>query len=119
MIPNLFFDGFRNVHTDIVERQVQEALKIEGRSLVAFLNAMRLRPDRLPVLKGLARPVQLIIGKNDNIIPFNNILQQTHASNSNFVSLYDNCGHMSMFENPAMLILDLEEFISYCFQLEK
>lgn len=118
MIPNLFFDSFKQEHPEVVEKQVQEALKIEAKSLVAFLDAMRNRPERTNVLKNTSFPIQFIIGKNDHVIPFNNILQQSHLSNSNFVSVYQRCGHMSMLENPKALAIDMEAFISYCYQFE-
>jgi len=119
MIPNLFYEGFRENHAEVVEWQVREALEIEGRSLMAFLGAMRQRPERTKILERALYPIQFIMGKNDNVIPFNKLLQQTHLSNSNFVSAYDDCGHMSMFEKPEMLSADLEAFIKYCYQFQE
>jgi len=119
MIPNLFFEGFKREHPEVIEKQVQEALKIDAKSLIAFMDAMRSRPERTNVLKNSSFPIQFIVGKNDNVIPFNNILQQSHISSSNFVSVYQGCGHMSMLENSKALAIDMEEFISYCYQFEK
>jgi len=115
MVPNLFSDSFKELHQDIIEKQVERGMKLEDSSMIAFYNAMINRPDRTSILKNASIPVQWIIGKEDSVVPVNSALQQARMARVNFVSLYSHCGHMSMLEQPEKLANDLKDFISYCF----
>ena len=114
MVPNLFSDAFKQSEPEIVKQQVEQAMKMEGNSMINFYNAIMNRKDRTSVLEKAIFPIQWIAGINDNLIPYKKILEQCYRSGINFVSFYNNCGHMSMFEAPEQLITDLKEFIYYC-----
>ncbi|MFI5196144.1 MAG: alpha/beta fold hydrolase [Chitinophagales bacterium] len=114
MAPNLFSDAFKRSDPEVVKEQVEQALKMEDNSIVNFYTAMMQRPDRTNVLEKAVFPIQWIAGINDNLISYKKILEQCYKSDINFVSFYNNCGHMSMFEVPGQLISDLREFINYC-----
>ena len=116
MVPNLFSQSYRREHVDMVREQVDTGLKLDAASMVAYYGAMAARKDRSDVLKTDRFPIQWIAGKQDNLVPFNSILSQTYQSSVNFVSLYNNCGHMSMIENPLELIRDISEFSVYCYK---
>jgi pimeloyl-ACP methyl ester carboxylesterase len=116
MIPNLFSASYKDQNEDVLDRHFEKGLKLPAESMVAFYNAMINRPDRTSILKELNIPVQWIIGKEDGVIPMNSALQQSKLARVNFVSVYDNCGHMSMVEQPEKLANDLKEFISYCYK---
>jgi pimeloyl-ACP methyl ester carboxylesterase len=114
MVPNLFSDTFKRSDPKTVEEQVEQAMKMEGNSMINFYYAMMNRSDRTYVLDNAIFPIQWIAGINDNLISYKKILEQCHRSGINFVSFYNNCGHMSMFEAPGLLSKDLLEFVSYC-----
>ena len=114
MVPNLFGDTFKLSHPEVVKEMIGEALKMTDDSMINYYNAMMQRPDRTKVLDWAFFPVQWIIGMHDNIISYKKILEQCYRSGINFVSFYNNCGHMSMFEAPEQLTIDLQRFIHYC-----
>ncbi len=114
MIPNLFSDAFKQSHPEIVKEQVDQSMKMEGDSMINFYNAMIRRRDRSNVLMKAVFPIQWIAGINDNLISYKKISELCYRSDINFVSFYNNCGHMSMFEAPGQLITDLQKFIHYC-----
>jgi pimeloyl-ACP methyl ester carboxylesterase len=114
MMPGLFSEKFKNEHLDEINGQVKEGLLTETDSLVAFYNAMIMRPDRINTLKNSDLPVLWVVGDEDKIASKENIMQQCSHSNVNFVKLYRNCGHMSMLEQPEKLVEDLVEFNNYC-----
>lgn len=116
MVGNLFSDWFKENHAAAINRQIETSLVLPEDSLVDFYNAMINRPGRVEVLRSAAFPVQWIIGKEDNATPMAQALQQCYLANVNFVSVYANCGHMSMMEQPAKLISDLGTFTAYCFK---
>ncbi len=115
MIPNLFSDDFKAKKPEVVEECIDEAMKMSENGMVNFYQALIGRKDRVSILKDAPYPLQWIIGHNDNIMPYKKILQHCYHSGTNFVALYENCGHMSMYEAPAKLTDDLKNFIDYCY----
>lgn len=117
MTQNLFSDSYRNLHVADVVAKVEAGLKVDENSLIAFYKAMIGRDDNVDMISKVAFPVQWIAGIDDNIINYKKTLRDCHQSNINFVTLYSNCGHISMIENPVKLAADLHQFGEYCFNL--
>lgn len=116
MVPNLFSEVFRNAHPAIVAEQIEQAMEIDDDGLVNFFKAMMDRPDQTKLLDTAVFPIQWIAGGQDNIISYKKILELCHRSTTNFVSYYEDCGHMSMFEAPTALAKDLHDFCTYCYK---
>ncbi len=114
MIPNLFSTGFKQSAPEIVEEQIGNAMLIPEDGLVNFYQAMIKRKDHSQTIMNAPYPIQWIIGKEDNVIFYKKIVEQCYKSPINFVTFYNNCGHMSMFETPGLLKSDLRDFASYC-----
>lgn len=115
MIPALFSPRTKETLPGIIERQVESGLKLEAESMIAYNQAMLERPDRVGLVANAAFPMQWIIGKDDSVISFTKGLQQCTLAYTNFVSVYNMCGHMSMLENKDGLVFDLLDFAAYCF----
>jgi len=113
MIPGLFSAGYRAAHPGVVARQTERGLQLDAGAMIAFYEAMMSRPDRTEVLRRAAFPVQWIIGREDTTTPAAQALQQAAMPDVSFIALYEDCGHMSMFEQPAQLAGDLLEFGRY------
>ena len=60
-------------------------------------------------------PMQWIIGEQDQLLDPKDLIAQALQSDKSFVSLYPNCGHMSMIENRAQFEKDILEFTNYCY----
>ena len=60
-------------------------------------------------------PMQWIIGEQDQLLDPKDLIAQALQSDKSFVSLYPNCGHMSMIENTAQFEKDILEFTNYCY----
>lgn len=116
MIPNLFSTSFKKTNYNIVESLIKSSVKMKGESLVAFYNAMINRSNKSNILLDKDLPVQWIIGEDDMVTPCSTIIQHCMSTNVNFVSLYDNCAHMSMLEQKELLYKDLSIFFNYCQQ---
>lgn len=113
-VVSLFSPVFKEAHDAVVQQQIAEGLSVPEQTLIAFYNAMINRPDRTGVLQKATFPVQWIIGEDDKVIPKEKSLQQSSLSSVSFVSVYNNCGHMSMLEQVEALAGDLEAFANYC-----
>ncbi len=114
MVPTLFSDAFKTGDAAAVGEWINEGLKLAPESMIAFYSAMMQRPDRTEVIANAAFPVQWIAGKDDALIPYISTLQQSALAGVSFVSLYGDCGHMSMIEQPKKLTMDLRRFAEYC-----
>lgn len=115
MIPNLFSEQFRQRNPDVIAEQIDRAMDMDGDSMISFYNAMIKRADHTNSLMKLPFPVQWIVGAKDALIPLKDALAQCHGADVNFVSLYEDCGHMSMLEAPDALANDLAVFADYCY----
>lgn len=116
MVPNLFSKTFKEQHPEVIQEQIKRGTELGADSMIAFYKAMINRPERIGILTKLGKPVQWIIGKEDNVVPASKAAEQSKQSDRTFVSVYDNSAHMSMLELPLALAQDLKEFTDYCYQ---
>lgn len=114
MVPNLFADDYIVTNPHIVPEQVDKAMQMEEESIINFITAMMNREDSTAVLGTAPYPVQWIAGTKDKLIDHKKILAHCSRSAINFVSFYNNCGHMSMLEAPGRLAADLGAFTGFC-----
>ena len=115
LIPNLFCTEFKQTSPRKVERCVELGLGIEAASLVGYYSAMMDRLDYCNWLKNNKLPMQWIMGESDSILSFKKLILNCHHSDVNFVTLFTDCGNMSMIEQPSELVANLDEFAQYCF----
>lgn len=114
MIPNLFSKTYKKNNFDELRLHTEDALQQSAESLADFYNAMIMRPDRVKVLADAVFPVLWLIGREDAIATSAKVLQQSTLANVNFVSVYDDCAHMGMIEQPVKLQQDIAAFAGYC-----
>jgi pimeloyl-ACP methyl ester carboxylesterase len=116
MVRALFPEEFNIQKPDIVSRQIEEAIAVNDQSLIAFYRAIMERSDTTDVVRKAKFPIQNIIGKKDSLASIKKELAAENLSFINFVSVYENEGHMAMLENPDKLLKDLFRFANYCWQ---
>lgn len=110
--PNLFSDHSRKEHPEwITSLTDRYATSIPPDSLVYYQQAMINRPDRSHVLAQFPNPVLFIIGRQDNIIPLDASLRQTHIPALSHIHLLENSGHMGMLEDSAASQDILDDFL--------
>ncbi len=116
MIPNLYSDLSKHEHPEEVQYHLTIAHKITSESLVAYTNAMICRKEMTPVLKNNLLPVLFVIGKDDNVVPFRDMLLQSTLPGRSSVALFENVGHSSMLECPEKVNDVLNNFCKYVLQ---
>lgn len=101
-IPNLFSDNSRKEHPEWITSLTDRfATTISPDTLIYYQQAMINRPDRSSVLQQFPRPVLFVIGCQDNVIPLDASLRQTHIPGLSHIHLLENSGHMGMIEASA------------------
>jgi pimeloyl-ACP methyl ester carboxylesterase len=69
-----------------------------SQGIINALLGMKDRPDRQHVLKKADYPVQFIIGRDDQVMPFQVLFDQTKLSPKINALVVENCGHMGFYE---------------------
>jgi pimeloyl-ACP methyl ester carboxylesterase len=109
---NLFSETSRHQHPEWINTLIGKYEGFDPGSLIHYYEAMILRPDRSYVLGRFPRPVLFITGGQDNTIPLNISLQQSHLPNVSYIYILEQAGHMGMLEDAARAGRILEEFLN-------
>ncbi|GAB3043058.1 alpha/beta fold hydrolase [Spirosoma pulveris] len=73
---------------------------LPAEALIAGMKAIAGRPDRTTVLRNVNFPVLLVLGRDDQIIPYEKTAQLTELSSRIKLATIEQAGHLSMVEQP-------------------
>lgn len=110
-IANLFRPKSRVLYKDEFSHVKREALKTSVQSIIASLEGMKIRTDRLQLFRNSKIPKLVILGKKDAILDFQ--LQQYYYANSDINIVEFSDGHMSHIENKEDFTYNIMHFIEY------
>jgi pimeloyl-ACP methyl ester carboxylesterase len=108
--PKTFANENVPIFSEQIEKLKSTAKKTDDNGIIAVLEGMKIRPDRSALLKNTKTPVQYIIGKKDNFIPFDIIGRLGLPENAVLVIL-ENSGHMGMFEEKDKSLQAIRNFV--------
>lgn len=108
MIPSLLGDA--EAHDKLSSALITRGMQYEDTAWYYGTQAMRDRSDHSETLKSMKSPVLMIGGKLDKAVPEEMIFKQAHLAANNTLHMYDNTGHLGMYENTAQMIGDLISF---------
>lgn len=111
-IPNLFYTE-KKPHKRAIELSKKIALNTTQQGIIAALEGMRIRMEREIVLKFAPYPVLFIIGKKDNVIPYEDLIYQASLAEKGKYVLLDHVGHMGFFEDKKACVEIVKDFISH------
>jgi pimeloyl-ACP methyl ester carboxylesterase len=116
-IPNLFSDFSRKEYPGMVTGLIDGYPDFDPDTLIQYYEAMIKRPDRTSVLTNFAGPVLFIIGKHDNVVPFEQSLRQSHMPALSHIYILENAGHIGMLEDSAGSSQALHAFLQFTHDL--
>ncbi|MBD2699340.1 alpha/beta hydrolase [Spirosoma sp. BT702] len=96
---------------DKTQELVKRFISLPADALIAGMKAIAGRPDRTHVLRNATFPVLLLLGKDDQLIPFDKTAQLADLSPRIRVAAIDNAGHLSMTEQSEDSLRALRSFI--------
>jgi pimeloyl-ACP methyl ester carboxylesterase len=108
-IPPLFN---RNTPREIVTPYVNVAEEFSAEGLSEALMAMKNRPDAIQFLAETTLPVFWGIGKFDELIKQEDMLQQSLLCKQSYVAYLNNSAHMGHIEEAELLAQHIVHFIS-------
>ena len=108
-IANLFSEDNRELLVSEIEKTKKEALKTPLQGIVASLEGMKIRKDREVLLHFAPYPIQLVLGKKDGVLPYDESIDQIEGTKVELTTFPD--GHMSHIENETALKKVLVDFL--------
>lgn len=109
-VPGLFFDKDSPSIKDVYEI----AYGTKAETLVAYAAAMRDRPDRRKVLDDFDKPVLMIAGEKDEVIPLETLMDQAIRLRKGRLSILSDTGHMGMLESTNRSVEIVTQFVGAC-----
>lgn len=94
-----------------IEKVKEIAIEATADAVLNYTVAMRDRKDTTSVLRDFHKPVLLITGEKDTVIPVESIHAQASLSPSIQTEILPEVGHMSMYENPKKIAEVINNFI--------
>lgn len=107
-IPPLFHDQ-SNIH---IPRIVRLASQTSPETLIAYVQAMRDRPDRTSVLQHFKKSVLFLAGKEDKGITLESVKKQADLAIEVTFHALSGIAHMGMFENGPQTLTLVQDFLS-------
>ena len=108
-ITNLFSEDNREVFAKEIEKVKLQALKTPLQGIVASLEGMKIRKDREVLLHFTPYPIQLVLGKKDGVLIYDDTIDQIEGTKVELTTFPD--GHMSHIENEKELKIALLDFL--------
>lgn len=96
-IANLFASKNRERYANQITKIKTEAAKTPLQGIIAAQEGMKIRKDRTTLLKNFSGYKQLIAGKQDPVLDYQKLVEESKITNAEFLLL--NGGHMSHVEN--------------------
>jgi pimeloyl-ACP methyl ester carboxylesterase len=114
-IPDLFAPVNRTIFTSEISQLKEEALKISKSSIVASLAGMKERNDHQRTLSIIDVPVLFIMGKEDQRIPIDRVIDMLALPKHSDVLILGNVGHMGYIEAKEETLEKCRYFARKCY----
>lgn len=109
-VPGLFFNKDHPSIKDVYPI----AYSTPKETLVQYVAAMRDRSDRRSVLDDFEKPVLIIAGEKDEVIPLDTLMDQAIQLRRGRLSILSDTGHMGMLESTTRSVEIVTQFIASC-----
>ncbi len=108
-LPKMVAPGYPPEKTQAL---INRFLNLPADALIAGMTAIANRPDRTHVLRAAQFPVLLVLGRDDQLIPYEKTVQLADLSNQVSVATIEQAGHLSMVEQPETSVQVLKSFMA-------
>jgi pimeloyl-ACP methyl ester carboxylesterase len=113
--PELFAPDNVAKHQKEIRKLHEDALETSPKAMVASLEGMKYRTDKLDVLVKSKVPVLFILGKQDSRVPFEKTLAQAALPATAEILVLDKVGHMGHIEARKKTLKAIEGFVKKAF----
>ena len=109
-IPQLFPLDVHKKFSKEIKKLVSEASEMPREGVIAALEGMKIRPDRVELLMTTALPVLFIIGLKDPKAPLSRLWEMITMPAHSESLILRNCGHMGYIEAPEETLAAIRGF---------
>lgn len=111
VIPKLFVRMDTPALKAALKQTLKEALRTPKQGIVAALEGMKIRENREIVLKFAPCPVMFVIGKQDGLLNYKDLIEQSKLNERGVHYLSERGGHLCFFEDKYPCLTALTKFI--------
>lgn len=116
VIKNLFASKNLKYLRDEISFAQKIAAKTSKQSIIASLEGMKDRPNR-DIILGMAHyPIMMVIGEHDNVLPYEQLLEQSEFIKNKRLLYLEHDGHMGFLESPLISNKALRKFVGSCYK---
>jgi pimeloyl-ACP methyl ester carboxylesterase len=115
-IPDLFANCNRELFANDIEVLKEGAKMLSADALVACLQGMKQREDKLMLLMDIDVPVMFIAGKEDGRVPLNALMAQSVIPKHSEILILGDCGHMGYIEKEKETTAFITQFVGNCYK---
>jgi pimeloyl-ACP methyl ester carboxylesterase len=108
-IANLFRPKNRRVYSNEIQKIIKEALQFPVQGIIAALEGMKIRKNRVQLFKNAGYKKMIIIGRKDPALHYESLIELAKDSDIEIVEFPD--GHMSYIENKEENTYNIMHFI--------
>jgi pimeloyl-ACP methyl ester carboxylesterase len=94
-----------------IEQLIDRYRTLPADALAVGMEAIMSRPDRTHVLRDASVPMRLVLGKEDQVIPYEKTRKLADLSDLIDVTAINQAGHLSMVEQPVASVNALLSFL--------
>nr|MBI1231848.1 alpha/beta fold hydrolase [Cytophagales bacterium] len=113
-LPQLFPADKQDQFSELIDRLLKQARTISPKTVIAYTEAMRDRPDRSNVMKEFTGEKMFIAGELDSAVPLEN--SRRHRQIATAYLELEQTGHMGMFEKPTETLDYIRTFLSAAYK---
>ncbi|NBB88790.1 MAG: alpha/beta fold hydrolase [Bacteroidetes bacterium] len=113
--PSLFARSYKDnlaIHT-LSLRSTQ----LNQERIIESIRSLKHRPDLTKTVIENALPTLWVLGTEDKLVDLDRTAEVAAKSDQTQIEIYENVGHMSMFEHTKVLRKDLIRFVRFCEQV--
>jgi pimeloyl-ACP methyl ester carboxylesterase len=110
-IANLFRPKNRIIYSNQIKKLIEEALQFPVQGIIAALEGMKIRKNRLEIFRSATYKKMMIIGRKDPTLQYSTLINQSKGSDVQTMEFPD--GHMSYIENKEDFTYNIVHFIDY------
>ncbi len=114
-IPDLFTVENRSFFQTEIEILITTANQMTKEGVIAAQEGMKIRPDRLHILKQVNIPIMFIAGQKDSRIPFGKVTEQISLPAEAHVLLLRDVAHMGYIEAKIETFAFISSFLKTVF----
>lgn len=114
-IKNLFASKNLKYLKEEISFAANIAKQSSKQGIIAALHGMRDRPGRDIILGLVEYPIMMVIGELDNVLPYEQLLEQSQLIKNKSILYLEHDGHFGFLESPKRCNKELRKFLRKCY----